>query len=238
MSVFSTIYTEVLWRPLFNGLVWLYTSLPWQDFGLAVIILTVIIRLALSPLLIKSQKSQRELAALQPDIKAIQDKYKNNKEAQGKALMELYASRKVNPFSGCLVMAIQLPILLALFGVFRGVFDAAQFKYLYSFVTNPGVLNPSSFFGLIDLSRGNILLGAAAALSQYFQTKIAAPPTASVGGQDFNKMLRWQTLYIFPALILVWSRTLPSALTLYWTVLNIAGILQEIVMQKLWTRKG
>jgi len=231
------LYNEFLWRPVFNALVWLYTILPWTDLGLAIIILTIVIRLVLTPLLIKGQRAQKELSLLQPEIRRIQEQYKNNKEAQSKAMMELYAQHKVNPFSGCLWMLVQLPVLITLFSVFQKGFDPVYLSELYGFVRSPGVLNPVSF-GVLDLSKGNIYLGIIAALSQFLQTKMAAPPPKPVTNQsDFSVIFQKQALYIFPVLILVWSYTLPSALTLYWTALNFLGIVQEIVVKKLEFRK-
>ena len=238
MNPILYLYNELLWRPLFNGLVWLYVTLPIQDLGLAIIFLTIAIRLILAPVLIKGQRAQKTLATLQPEIKRLQNEHKNNKEVQGKALMELYAKHKVNPFSGCAMALVQLPILIALFQVFQKGFDPALLSFLYGFVQNPGALNPVSF-GVLDLAKGNIYLGIFAAASQFFQTKLTLPAAVKPAAdkKDFASILQWQATYIFPALILVWSYTLPSALTLYWTVLNILGILQEIIIKKLASRK-
>lgn len=238
MELFFSLYNEVLYRPLLNGLVWFYTFLPLQDLGLAIIALTAVIRLILTPLLWRGQNAQRKMAELQPEIKRVQSEFKDNREAQGKALMELYAKHKINPFSGCLVILIQLPILIALFQVFQKGLDPAELRLLYSFVQNPGMLDPIGF-GLINLSLGNIYLGVVAALTQYFQIKMTMPaaPSGPTKG-DFASIMQKQSLYIFPALILVWSYTLPSALTLYWTVLNIFGIVQEFIARKyVWTKK-
>lgn len=195
--------------------------------------LTLLIRLLLSPFLWKAQRAQKDLAAIQPEIKRIQAETKDNREAQGKALMELYAKHKVNPFSGCLLMLIQLPILIALFQVFRKGADPAELKYLYHFVANPGALNTVSF-GVINLAKGNLYLGVIAAAAQFLQTRLSAPAPAPSGEKkDFSQVMQWQATYIFPALILVWSYTLPSALTLYWTILSIFGIVQEIVMRRI-----
>jgi YidC/Oxa1 family membrane protein insertase len=239
MNPLMFLYTEILWRPLFNGLVLFYNLLPGQDLGLAIIALTAVIRLALAPILWKSQRSQRRLAELAPELKKIQDKFKGDRERHGKATMEFYASHKVNPFSGCVLLLIQLPILIALFQVFRQGFEASALQYLYPFIQNPGALDPVSF-GILDLAKGNIYLGAVAALTQYLQTKLAAPAASppAGGGGDFAKALQWQTTYFFPLLILFWSYTLPSALTLYWTTLNFFGILQEIVLKRLYGRYG
>lgn len=237
MNPLLFLYNEFLWRPLFNGLIFFYNIFPWQDFGLAIIALTIVIRLLLTPLFIKAQHAQKKLSLLQPEIKKTQEQFKNNKEAQGKALMEIYASHKVNPFSGCLMMLLQLPILIALFNVFQGSFRPENLSYLYSFIQNPGILNPLGF-GMLDLSKGNIYLGAVAAFSQYWQSKLTlvALPSAAEKG-EFAKVLHWQTLYFLPILVLFWSYSLPSALTLYWTVLNILGIVQEIILHKPWSPK-
>lgn len=232
MEFFYSFYNEALYRPLLNGLVWLYTTLPWQDLGLAIIVLTVVIRVILTPLLWKGQNAQKKMALLQPEIKKIQEQYKNDKEGQGKALMEFYATHKINPFSGCVVLILQLPILIALFHVFQRGLDPEELRLLYSFVSNPGSLDPISF-GIFDLSKGNLYLGVVAAVTQYFQIKLATPAQPkTTGKKDFAAILQMQSLYIFPALILVWSYTLPSALTLYWTALNVFGILQEIFTSK------
>lgn len=224
---------------MFNGLVWFYTVLPGHDLGVAILALTVLIRLVMTPLLFRAQEAQKELALFQPEIKKIQDGLKHDKQAQGKALAEFYSKKGVNPFSGCLLILVQLPVLLALFSVFRTGLEEGSLQFLYNFVPNPGHLNPHSFFGLLDLSRGNLYLGVAAALTQYLQTKLTVvvpvPSGAERGG--FADALRWQSNYVFPALILVWSYTLPAALTLYWTALNILGILQEIVVRWVASRK-
>jgi len=101
MGIISLLYNEILYRPLFNGLIFLYNIIPGHDFGVAIIILTVIVRAILYPFSQKMIKSQRELQLLQPKIKEIQQKYKDNKEKQSQALMELYKTHKVNPASGC-----------------------------------------------------------------------------------------------------------------------------------------
>lgn len=239
MNLFSVLYTELLWRPLFNGLVWLYAVLPGRDLGLAIVALTLVIRFALAPLLSRAQESQRAMQKLQPQVVKIQQaaKKNKNKEEQGRALMALYAENNVNPFFAFLALAVQLPILIAMFQVFRQGLQAASLAYLYSFIPHPGSVNPVSL-GVLDLSAGNLYLGAVAALTQYFQTKLSSPPppagpsAAAAGKGDFASILQWQTTYVFPGLILVWSYTLPAALTLYWTVMNVFGIVQELLTRR------
>ncbi len=243
MEFITTLYTAILWRPLFNGLVLFYSIVPWHDAGLAVIGLSATLRLALAPLLWKAHKSQKALVALQPEIKQIQERFKGNREEQGKALMELYAHRGVSPFSGFGAIILQLPVLIALFQVFQQGFDAAQLTYLYSFIAHPGALDPVSF-GFLDLSKGGwygLALGVAAAATQFYQSMLTTPPSSTAGATsgsgDFSRMLSWQTKYVFPLFVLVWSYTLPAALTLYWTILNIFGIVQELIARKIGGQK-
>ena len=233
MNPFIFLYTEILWRPLFNGLVILYTILPGHDLGLAIVCLTLIIRMLVAPILWRSQAAQKKMAALQPELKRIQERHKNDKEAQGKAVMEFYAAHRINPFAGCVLLLVQLPILIALFGVFRKGLDPASLAFLYSFVPHPGMMSSHGLFGLIDLAKGNVILGVIAAATQYFQTRLMAPPpqTGAAGGGDFTKMLQWQTTYFFPLIILFWSYSLPSALTLYWTTMNVFGIVEAIIIR-------
>ncbi len=240
MNIFSLLYTEVLWRPLFNGLVFFYNILPGHDLGVAIIALTIVMRLVLAPLLWKAQAAQKKMALIQPELKRVKEKHQGDKEAQSKALMELYATHGVNPFSGCLVLLIQLPILIALFQVFNSGLDAVSLGYTYGFFSRPEVFN-SVAFGFLDLTKGALWLGVIAAATQFFQTKLSAPPPSPDGGTggDFAKALQWQTTYFFPLLILLWSYSLPAALTLYWTAMNLFGIVEQLILRgeakKIWT---
>lgn len=236
MNPIIFLYNEILYRPIFNALVWIYTTLPLQDLGVAIILLTIIIRAALTPFFWKARKSQADLAALQPEIKKLQERFKNNKEAQGRAMMELYKEKRVNPFSGCLILLVQFPLLIALFQVFQRGLDPSQLSFLYSGIPNPGHLDVISF-GLLDLSKGNVFLGVFAALAQFLQTKLSVDKKSMASSGEFSRMMSWQMLYLFPAFILVWSYTLPAALTLYWTVLSVLGIVQEIIMHRLRNTK-
>ena len=110
MSFLINIFNTILYRPLFNFLVLLYKHIPGHDFGLAIIILTVSIILLLYPLGTRAIKSQKDLSEIQPQVKEIQEKYKDNKEEQMREIMGLYKKAKVSPFSGFLLLLIQLPI--------------------------------------------------------------------------------------------------------------------------------
>lgn len=235
MNLFSFLYTELLYRPLVNGLVFFYTVFPWQDMGVAIVALTIVIRLILLPILWKAQKAQRALAGLQPEIKKIQERFKNSKEEQSKQLMKLYAERNVNPFSGCLPLVVQLIIFIALFRVFQHTFDPSQLSYVYSFLERPEALNPISF-GTLDLSQRNIPLAVLSSLTLFFQTRLTSffQETPSKKG-DFAHMFQLQSMYLFPILMFLWVINAPSAFGLYLTVLNVFGIMQEIIAKRAFT---
>src|SRR4030043_1112543 len=118
----GNIFNQVLYEPIFKFLVFLYNNIPGHDLGVVIIILTLIIRIILFPLSQKSIKSQMRMAQFKDQIKDIQNKYKS-KEEQSRELMKFYKENKINPFSGCLPLIIQLPILLALYRVFINVLD-------------------------------------------------------------------------------------------------------------------
>ena len=150
MNIFVSAFNLILYQPLFNALVLLYQYLPGRDFGIAVIVLTILTKIIFYPFGTKAIRSQKNLQDLQPKLQEIQSKYKDDKEKQVKETMELYKREKVSPFSGCLPLLVQFPILIALYQVFWKGLQPEQMINLYSFVANPGVIDPS-FLGLINL---------------------------------------------------------------------------------------
>lgn len=210
----------------------LYKYLPGNDFGIAIIVLTLVIKFLLYPSSLKSLKSQKALQEIQPEIEKIQKKYKDDRAAQGKALMELYKTRKVSPFSGCLPLLFQLPILIALFRVFWGGLGTEQMKYLYSWVSASSQIDPT-FLGIIDLSQPNPVLAILAGVSQFFQSKIMSPKKSNPGSKPgFANIFQKQMLYIFPiiTIFIVWR--LPSAIALYWLVSTLFSTIQTILVFK------
>lgn len=222
----------VLYQPLFNCLVIFYNYLPVRDFGLAIIFLTIVIRAILWPLSVKALNSQKNLQKLQPQIQELQKKYKNDKEKQAKETLALYKKEKINPFSGLFLAIIQLPILIALYKVFWEGLNPKELMGLYSFVSNPGQINPL-FLQTINLSKANIILAVLAGLTQYFQTKMLTPSSQTAGkakGADFSQIMQKQMLYFFPVFTVIILMTLPSALGLYWTVSGLFSIVQQYII--------
>jgi len=232
--MWTFLYHEVLIRPLFNTLISLYNIIPGHDFGVAIIVLTIIIRVILYPLNQKSIYSQKALQDLQPKIKEIQQKYKNDKEKQSRALIELYKNNKINPASGCLPIIIQLPILFALFSVFKTGLDPTKLNALYSFVHNPGEIN-HFFIGLVDLSQKNIVLAVLAGVAQFWQSRMLLtiqPSVKSAGAKDESMAaaVNKQMVYFLPILTVFITATLPAGLAVYWLTVTLFGIIQQYLV--------
>jgi len=221
-----SIFTEIFTRPLLNLLVFFYQTLPFHDLGLSIILVTILIRLLLYPFVAKSLRTQKALSDIQPEIKALQEKYKNNKEEQAKQTMELYRTRGVNPFSGCLPVLVQLPLLIGLVSVFSAITEPGALDQLYGFVARPNTINTVAF-GFLNLATPNVMLAIMAGATQFLQAYFAPQPVTAGGDSPFAKSMQTQTLYFLPIFITVIAWRFAAALPLYWVVLNIIGIFQQ-----------
>lgn len=219
----------VLYQPLFNALVLLYKYLPGHDFGIAIVFLTLIIRIILFPISRQAVNSQKNLQRLQPKIQEIQKKYKNDKEKQAKEVLDLYKAEKINPFSALLLGLIQIPILIALYRVFWAGLNPKELSSLYGFVSSPGQINVL-FLHLVDLSKPNLLFAVLAGITQYFQSKMLLPKTAQ--GSDVARAMQSQMTYFLPVFTIIILFNLPSALGLYWTTSGIFSIIQQYFVLK------
>ncbi|MDD5749425.1 MAG: YidC/Oxa1 family membrane protein insertase [Patescibacteria group bacterium] len=225
MAIFFTLF----YQPIFNFLVWLYNHLPGQDLGLAIIILTLVIRLILYIPSKKAIKAQKELASIQPEIDKIKEEYKNDKEKMGPALMALYKERKINPFASCLPMLIQLPFIFAIFKVFfDGLTKENAMEALYPFVANPGVLNPMAF-GFFDLSEKSIIVAILAGLGQFWQTKMLSASNKNAKA-SLSSSLNKQMLYIFPLFTVFIGSRFPAGVTFYWLLTTLFSIGQQYIV--------
>ncbi|RLC36379.1 hypothetical protein DRH27_05310 [Candidatus Falkowbacteria bacterium] len=227
------IYLTLFYKPVLNLLVFLYNITPGHDLGIAIILLTVIIKLILLPLSKKSLKSQKALQELQPKIEEIKRKFKDKKEEMSRAMMALYKENKVNPFSSCLPLIIQLPFLLAVFRVFRNGFNNSSLDLVYNFINKPETINSISL-GFLDLSAThNIYLAVAAGIAQFWQTKMmmAKRPTEKTPGakdEDMMAIINKQSMYFMPLLTVYIAYTFPAGLALYWLTTTILTALQQL----------
>ena len=231
----------LIYQPLYNILILFYNIIPGQDFGISIILITILLRTILVPLYKKQIESQKQLQALQPKIKALQERTKDNKEQQTKQLMELYKEHKTNPFSGCMPLVVQLIFLISIYRVLITISSnglAADPNELYSFVANPGKINQFFIF-LVDLTKPSIVIAALAAIAQYFQTKMlmatqqtSAPKKNDNEQPDIAQMMSKQMLYLGPFLTLFIGIKFPAGLSLYWLAGTLFMLAQQISIEK------
>ncbi|PIQ92641.1 MAG: hypothetical protein COV69_01980 [Parcubacteria group bacterium CG11_big_fil_rev_8_21_14_0_20_39_14] len=233
------VFNTLLYQPLFNILIFLYNIVPLHDLGISIIILTLIIRILISPLSIKSFKAQKVLSELQPKIKEVQAKYKGNPQKQNEELMKLYKGSKTNPFSGCLPLLIQMPIFIALFQILKGLENPEQFSRLYSFVRNPGILN-TTFLGIVDLAQESKTLAIFAGLFQFIQSKMLSSWTGqpkNISKKDqtvqMTQLMTKQMTYFMPVFLVFIAWSLPAALPLYWIIITLFSIGEQYYLNKI-----
>lgn len=226
MNIISFIFNSVLYQPMLNFLVLLYVYT--NNFGIAVIALTLVIKLLTNPLNEKALKSQKDMAEIQPRLQEIQKKYKNDQQKQAEEMMALYREKKFNPFSGIFHLFIQIPILWALFYVFKGGIEINP-DLMYSFVSLPQHINP--YFLGIDLSKPNIILAVITAVVQFIQAKTATPSVAKPETKDkasqISEMVTKQMIFFIPLITFFVLYTLPSALAVYWLITTAFTVFQQ-----------
>lgn len=226
----TNIWNNFLYEPLLNALAFLVSIVPGGDVGLAVILLTILVKIALFPLSQRSIESQKKMNLLAPDIKKIKDSGVS-KEEQAKLTFELYKKHKTNPFSGCLLILIQIPIIFALYYVFlKGLnFESGL---LYSFIKAPESVN-MLFLGVLDLTQKSLLLAVLAGISQFFQAYYMPKPAPSTGDgksfqESFAKSMHVQMKYVFPFIVAFIAYSVSGAIALYWVTSNIFAVGQQI----------
>jgi YidC/Oxa1 family membrane protein insertase len=216
--------------------VFLMGALPWIDAGLAVIFFTIIIKLLLFPLSQKATRTQIQMKALEPELEKIKAKYKDNQQEQGKAIMKFYSDNKLNPFSGILLLFIQLPILISLYYAISNGLPVIKSDILYSFVSVP-VVN-MHFLGLIDISLSkNLLLAFFVGLTQYFQVRYSIPKAKPRAKEDTFKdelarSMSVQMRYVMPGFMALIAYGFPGAVALYFITSNIFAVFQEMYIRK------
>jgi YidC/Oxa1 family membrane protein insertase len=235
MGIFDTI----IYQPIFNLLIWFYNTIPGNDIGLAIIVMTAFVKLILYPFSKAQIAQQRAMQELQPKIEEVRTRLKDNQEAQAKELMELYKREKVNPASSCLPLLIQLPIFIGLLHALREGLAGHSLNTLYPFIQNPGTINPM-FLGFINLSKPNYVLAVLAGAVQFVQSWMMmkrpsliskAPPevegTPAAKDEDMAAMMNKQMMYIMPVVTVFIGISLPGGLALYWLVMSLLTVLQQ-----------
>jgi len=222
----TDIWNTVIMRPMLNLLI-LMSKYFLGSFGIAVIVLTILIRLLTLPLTMRQLRSAKTSHAIQPKIRELQKRYVNDKDKLGQEIIKLYSKSGHNPL-GCVVPTlIQFPIWVALY---QSVAQALAYtpenlvgldKQLYSLTVLKTAVPMNSHFSWLDLTRGDTALAFLVAGSAWMVQKMASPPTADPRQRWLNRIMMWALPLIFG----FFAFTLPSGLSLYWLTANIIGII-------------
>jgi len=243
-------FHNFIFLPLYNGLVGIMDILPGIDVGIAVIIFTIIIRLILFPLSKSSVLTQVRMKEVEPEANKIRAQFADNKQTQALKIMELYKEKKVKPFSGILLLIIQLPILIALISVFYKIIPAIDPTYLYSFIDMP-VVKPT-LLGL-DLTSKSLVLAIATGVIQYLQmhfsvaskqiknpntvplSKGGRPDSTAMANAMTTQMKYFLPIVAFASVYWIIPAQFPQAasiIAIYWSVSSLFTLFQEIYIRK------
>jgi YidC/Oxa1 family membrane protein insertase len=230
--VISTFFHTVFYNPIYNALVALVAVVPGNDVGVAVILVTIAIRLILLPFSLSAARTQRAMKVLEPKIKELKVLHKGNKEKEATETLALYKEAQVNPFASILTVFIQIPVLLALYWVFRyEPFTAVNTARLYALTPIPHGAS-LEFLGLISVAGKSIVLAVLAGATQFLQAHLALsgtmkPSDSKSMQNDFQKVMSLQLKYVFPFIIGTIAYNTSGAIALYFITTNLAGAAQE-----------
>lgn len=239
----ANLFNAAFYNPIYNALVAIVALVPGSDVGIAVIIVTVAIRLILLPFSLSAARTQRAMKILEPKLKEVKEKHKGEKEKEALETLALYREAKVNPFASILTVFIQIPVLLALYFVFYyEPFSSINAARLYSFTPVPASIS-LLFLGLVSVAGKSLVLAVLAGVTQYIQAHFALSGTMKPSDtksmqNDFQRMMGMQLKYVFPFIIGAISYTTSGAIALYFITTNIAGALQELYVRRTLDREA
>ncbi len=230
-----TLWEILFYKPLYNTLIFFVGHLPNNSIFISVIVLTIIVRLIISPVSYKSIKTQIKTKALQPKLNEIKKTITDKKE-QAKKTLELYKEQGINPFSSFLLMLVQFPIIIALYLVFKDIGLELDPSSLYNFISLPDFINMQTF-GL-DLTQKSYLLAFLTGFTQYIYLSFSSTMRKekdTTGKNEQEKMMCMvgQSMkYTMPIMITVFAYIIGGAVALYWVTSNVFMIFQELYIQK------
>lgn len=228
----------VFYTPLYNGLVFLVDVLPGVEAGIAVVLFTIIVKFILFPLSKKAVITQLRVKKIDPQVKELREQYKDDKQQQAQKLMELYKNEGINPFSGILLVLIQIPIVFSLYFIFRNSgFPAIDTSLLYSFIPVPNEISPT-LLGLINITQKSFFLALTAGVSSFLQIRYSIPKIEKKSIEDrtfkddLAHSMNVQMRYGMPTIILITAYFVGGAVALYWTTSNLFTLGQELYLRR------
>lgn len=241
--MFSFIFNTFFYNPLYNALVFLIDVLPGADVGLAVIILTIVVKLILFPLSQKALKTQVKLKIAQKEIDEIKKLYKDDQKKMAEETISVYRKHEINPFAGFTTLLIQIPLVFALYFIFaKGGLPMINTQILYPFIHTP--LNANMhLLGLFNVAEKSLVAAVLVGITQFFQARLSLgsmevtnSETKPFGQNDFKadfmKGLQIQMKYVLPVVMVLVSANLIAVVPLYWVVGNLFMIGQELYLRK------
>ena len=236
----KTLWNVILYKPLYNLLI-LILILFGGNAGVAIVVLTLLVKVILLPFTAKMIKSQVAMKAIEPKLQKIREEHATDKQLQSKKTFELYKEHKVNPFTGCLLLLVQFPIIIALYQVVLGGFTLRT-DLIYGFVHFPATIN-TMFLGM-DVTHKSTVLAIIVALLQFAQAWLAgrnsttAVATAGANNMqaDLQKSMQTQMKYFLPIMVGFITLRLPAAIGIYWAVNIIVTIAQEYYIRNRYTK--
>jgi YidC/Oxa1 family membrane protein insertase len=225
------LWQEALYRPILNTLFFLIANVPGHNLGVAILLLTILIKLVLLVPNQKALKSQRALQIVQPQLDALKIKYKDNPQLLASETMKIWKDHKVNPMGSCLPMLIQFPILIALFYSVKAGLNVDP-QLLYGSLKGFDPKSVGTLFLWFDLTKiPSIILPITIGLLQFAQIRLSfakAKPAPESQAAMMNKMMQ----YVLPVMIGVFSASVPAAVGLYWGVSTLFAVGQQVVVNR------
>ena len=219
-------FNEIIYRPILNLTIFIYNTLGANDFGLAIVVLTIFVRAILLPLSLRAAKTQQKISQLSPEIDKIKKDFPDQ-ASQGVAMMELYKKHKVNPIGGCLPLLLQLPILLGVYQVLLNIFKPNALAGLYSFIAKPEIIQPL-MFGLLNMQSKSGFVSIIAGATQFIQAKMSLAQSAPSQTQAMNKNL----MIAMPVLVAFIGWNLPMGVSLYWITTTLFSIGEQLYLRR------
>lgn len=238
-------FQTFLINPIYNGFIYLVGIVPNGDVGLAIIAMTIVIRLVFYPLFASSIRTQMGMQAAQQELNEINKKYKDNAEERGRRTLELFRKHNVRPFSAFLSLLVQIPVFIALYyALFHEGLSNVATDILYSFVQAPAVIS-TQFLGFFDLLQTHsIILAVLVAVLQYLVVRFSlfrmGTPKKSGEKSDSERAQALQQqlmLYFLPALMGAVSFSLPAAVGVYFAAGSVISLAQEWIIQRQMSAK-